>query len=92
MSVIRTATVWTNWPSRTCPTRGCGSVPVVANELEVKLAQLRIDPDSTATRVLLAAVEELARLHLEDPAAHPEPEMLSYLRSLVDWAAGVTTG
>lgn len=79
---------------------GDGAPPEVRDRMELGRAyartvaarQLRIDPDSTATRVLLAAVEELARLHLEDPAAHTEPEMLSYLRSLVDWAAGVTTG
>jgi AcrR family transcriptional regulator len=54
--------------------------------------QLSIDPDGAAARVLLAAIEELARLHLDDPAAHPDEEMLTYLRSLVAWAAGVTVG
>lgn len=53
---------------------------------------LRIDADSAAARILLAAIEELARLHLDDPAAHPDEEMLTYLRSLVAWAAGVTAG
>lgn len=52
----------------------------------VAARHLRIDPDGTAARVLLAAIEELARLHLDDPAAHPDDEMLSYLRTLVDWA------
>jgi len=56
----------------------------------VAARHLRIDPDSTAARILLAAIEELTRLHLDDPAAHPEAEMLTYLGSLVDWAAGVT--
>jgi AcrR family transcriptional regulator len=56
----------------------------------VAARHLRIDPDSTVARILLAAIEELARLHLDDPAAHPDAEMLSYLGSLVEWAAGVT--
>lgn len=58
----------------------------------VAARHLRIDPDGTAARILLAAIEELARLHLDDPAAHPDAEMSSYLGSLVGWAAGVTAG
>lgn len=58
----------------------------------VAARHLRVDPDSTTVRILLAAIEELARLHLDDPAAHPDAEMLSYLGSLVGWAAGVTAG
>lgn len=53
---------------------------------------LSIEPDGTVARVLLAAIEELARLHLDDPAAHPEEAMLAHLRSLVAWAAEVTAG
>jgi AcrR family transcriptional regulator len=56
----------------------------------VAARHLRIAPDGTAARILLAAIEELARLHLDDPAAHPDTEMLTYLGSLVDWAAAVT--
>jgi AcrR family transcriptional regulator len=52
----------------------------------VAARHLSIEPDGTAARVLLAAIEELARLHLDDPAAHPDEEMLTYLRSLVAWA------
>ncbi len=58
----------------------------------VAARHLRVDPDSTTVRILLAAIEELARLHLDDPAAHPDAEMLSYLGSLVGWAAAVTAG
>lgn len=58
----------------------------------VAARHLRIDPDGAAARILLAAIEELARLHLDDPAAHPDAEMLTYLGSLVDWAVGVTAG
>ncbi|MGV0815252.1 TetR/AcrR family transcriptional regulator [Mycolicibacterium boenickei] len=48
-----------------------------------------VDPDGASVRILLSAIEELARLHLEDPAAHPDRLVLSYLRSLVAWAAAV---
>ena len=53
-----------------------------------------IDPDSAVPRILLSAIEELARLHLEDPAGHPDEVVLGHLRSLVAWAAtaAVTTG
>ncbi len=47
---------------------------------------LRLDPDGPAARILLASIEELARLHLEDPEAHPEELVLEYLTSLIDWA------
>jgi len=47
---------------------------------------LGLDPDGAAVRVLLASIEELARLHLEDPEAYPEELVLDYLASLVDWA------
>lgn len=53
----------------------------------VAARHLRIEPDGTVARVLLAAIEELARLHLDDPAAHPDDEVLEHLRSLVAWAA-----
>ncbi|MBF6125361.1 TetR/AcrR family transcriptional regulator [Nocardia brasiliensis] len=45
-----------------------------------------VDPDGPTERILLAAMEELARLHLTDPAAYPEEMVLRYLRSLVGWA------
>ena len=50
-------------------------------------AGVDIDPDATTVRVLLSAVEELARIHLEDPEGHPDDEVLTHLRSLVEWAA-----
>ncbi|MGW0160017.1 TetR/AcrR family transcriptional regulator [Mycobacterium sp. NPDC003323] len=57
----------------------------------VAARHLGADPDDTAVRVLLAAIEELARLHLEDPAAHPGQTVLEHLRSLTAWA-GATAG
>ncbi|MGB5151370.1 MAG: helix-turn-helix domain-containing protein [Mycobacterium sp.] len=77
-----------------------GAPPEVRTRVELGRAYARsvaarhlsIDPDSVAARVLLAAIEELVRLHLDDPAAHPDEEILTYLRSLVVWAAGVTAG
>ncbi|WP_280371871.1 hypothetical protein [Nocardia wallacei] len=37
----------------------------------------------------MAAIEELARLHLEHPADHPDELVLRYLRTLVSRAADV---
>ncbi|WP_280335931.1 TetR/AcrR family transcriptional regulator [Nocardia wallacei] len=46
-----------------------------------------VDPDGPTERILLAAIEELARLHLENPADYPDDLVLRYLRTLVAWAA-----
>lgn len=77
-----------------------GAPPEVRVRIELGRAYARsvaarylpIEPDGTVARVLLAAIEELARLHLDDPAAHPDEEMLAHLRSLVAWAVGVRAG
>jgi AcrR family transcriptional regulator len=53
-----------------------------------RAAGVDIDPDGTTVRILLSAMEELARLHLEDPQGHPDEEVLTHLRSLVGWAVG----
>ncbi|WP_454792761.1 TetR/AcrR family transcriptional regulator [Mycolicibacterium lutetiense] len=53
-----------------------------------RAAGVDIDPDGTIVRILLSAMEELARLHLEDPQGHPDEEVLTHLRSLVGWAVG----
>ncbi|MGO4614446.1 TetR/AcrR family transcriptional regulator [Nocardia sp. 2YAB30] len=45
-----------------------------------------VDPNGATERIRLAAMEELARLHLADPIRYPDELMLRYLRSLVDWA------
>lgn len=45
-----------------------------------------IDPDGAEVRILLAAIEELARMHLDDPQRHPDETVLGHLRSLVAWA------
>lgn len=47
-----------------------------------------VDPDGLTQRILLAAMEEMARAHLDDPVGHPDEVVLGYLRSLVAWAAG----
>ncbi|OMC05064.1 transcriptional regulator [Mycobacterium sp. NS-7484] len=49
-----------------------------------------IDPDGASVRILLAAIEELARIHLDDPKAHPDEAVLGHLRSLVAWAVDRT--
>lgn len=51
-------------------------------------AGVDLDADGTTVRILLSAIEELARLHLEDPHGHPDEEVLTYLRTLVGWAVG----
>lgn len=53
-----------------------------------------VDPDGPTQRILLAAIEELALLHLEDPAGCPDETVVSYLRSLLWWAerAEITAG
>ncbi|WP_069166259.1 TetR/AcrR family transcriptional regulator [Nocardia altamirensis] len=47
---------------------------------------VRVDPDGPTERIMLAALEELARLHLTDPVQYPDELVLRYLRSLVGWA------
>jgi AcrR family transcriptional regulator len=46
----------------------------------------RVDPDSITMRTLLAAMEELGRLHLSDPQRYPEALVLQHFRSLASWA------
>jgi AcrR family transcriptional regulator len=60
---------------------------------QVAARHLGLDPDGAPLRILLAAIEELARLHLEDPGRYPDELVCTHLRSLVGWAAGsaVTT-
>jgi AcrR family transcriptional regulator len=48
-----------------------------------------VDADGVTVRILLTAIEELARQHLEDPRRYPDDTVLAYLRSLVAWAVGV---
>lgn len=64
---------------------------VAARPLSVA-AGVDVDPDGTTVRILLAAIEELARVHLEDPDGHPDDEVLIYLRSLVEWAVASAVG
>jgi AcrR family transcriptional regulator len=46
----------------------------------------RVDPDSITMRTLLAAMEELGRLHLNDPQRFPDTLVLQHFRSLAEWA------
>jgi AcrR family transcriptional regulator len=76
-----------------------GAPPEVRIRIELGRAYARtvaarylpMKAEGTVARVLLAAIEELARLHLDDPAAHPDEEILAHLRSLVDWAGAAAT-
>ncbi|MEV0293425.1 helix-turn-helix domain-containing protein [Nocardia sp. NPDC050710] len=54
-----------------------------------RYAGVTIDPDGATERLMLAATEELARLHLADPRTYPDELVLRYLRSLVAWVIGV---
>ncbi|MEV6391679.1 helix-turn-helix domain-containing protein [Nocardia xishanensis] len=54
-----------------------------------RYAGVTVDPNRATQRVLQASIEELARLHLTDPATYPDELVLRYLRSLVEWAVGV---
>ncbi|WP_405167921.1 TetR family transcriptional regulator [Nocardia sp. NBC_01499] len=51
-----------------------------------RYAGVTVDPNGPTERILLAAMEELARLHLTDPERYPDEMVLRYLRSLVGWA------
>ncbi|MBF6334019.1 TetR/AcrR family transcriptional regulator [Nocardia transvalensis] len=51
-----------------------------------RLAGITIDPDGPTERIMLAAMEELARLHLDAPDRHPDDLVLRYLHSLTTWA------
>jgi hypothetical protein len=46
----------------------------------------RVDPDSITMHTLLAAIEELGRLHLNDPQRYPDTLVLEHFRSLAAWA------
>nr|WP_054815727.1 TetR family transcriptional regulator [Nocardia arizonensis] len=50
-----------------------------------------VDPDGPTLRVMLAAIEELARLHLADRRTYPDELVLRYLRALMTWSAGLET-
>ncbi|WP_232839780.1 MULTISPECIES: TetR/AcrR family transcriptional regulator [Nocardia] len=54
-----------------------------------RYAGVTVDPDGPTQRLLLAAIEEIARLHLADRQNYPDELVLSYLRSLVDWATAM---
>lgn len=54
-----------------------------------RLAGRPVNPDGPTMRVLLAATEEIARLHLSDPDRYPDEVVLTHLRSLLAWAASL---
>lgn len=49
-------------------------------------AGVTVAPDGPTTRLVLAAIEELFRMHLADPEIHDDEVVLRYLRALVGWA------
>ncbi|MEU8897038.1 helix-turn-helix domain-containing protein [Nocardia sp. NPDC048505] len=48
-----------------------------------------VDPNGATERIMLCAMEELARLHLADPQRYPDELFLSYVRSLTGWATAM---
>jgi AcrR family transcriptional regulator len=54
-----------------------------------RLAGRAVEPDGPTVRVLLAAAEEIARLHLNDPDCYPDDVVLRHFRSLLTWAASL---
>lgn len=48
---------------------------------------LRVDPDAVTVRILLAAVEELARNHLDHPDRCTQDQAVRHIESLAAWAA-----
>ncbi|MEU0505779.1 TetR family transcriptional regulator [Nocardia sp. NPDC005998] len=54
-----------------------------------RYAGVTVDPNGATERILLAALEELARLHLADAQQYPDELVLHYIRSLVSWAIHV---
>ncbi|WP_062982791.1 TetR/AcrR family transcriptional regulator [Nocardia anaemiae] len=56
-----------------------------------RYAGVTVDPDGATERIMLAALEELARLHLADRQRYPDELVLDYIRSLVNWATHVET-
>jgi len=54
-----------------------------------RYAGATVDPDGATQRILLAALEEIARLHLADSQQYPDELVLRYIRSLVAWATHV---
>jgi AcrR family transcriptional regulator len=69
--------------------RGRGYARQIAARHVSRLAGQTLDPDGPTIRVLLAAIEEIARLHLSDPGRYPDAVVLEHLRSLLLWAAGL---
>ncbi|MEV5838585.1 TetR family transcriptional regulator [Nocardia sp. NPDC052112] len=56
-----------------------------------RYAGVTVDPDGATERIMLAALEELTRLHLADPQQYPDELVLRYIRSLMAWATQVET-
>ncbi|WP_306307238.1 TetR/AcrR family transcriptional regulator [Nocardia higoensis] len=83
-----------------------GGPPLLRKQLEVgrkfsraitarhlsRYAGVTVDPNGATTRLLLAAIEELFRLHLADPVACDDDTVLRYLRAVVGWAVRMEAG
>lgn len=54
-----------------------------------RFAGVTVDPNGPTERILLASLEELARLHLDNPVRYPDELVLRYIRELVHWAIAV---
>ncbi|RJO72262.1 TetR/AcrR family transcriptional regulator [Nocardia panacis] len=51
-----------------------------------------VDPNGPTERILVAALEELARLHLDNPLSVPDDVLRNYIAGLLHWAIAMETG
>lgn len=71
--------------------RGRGYARQIAARHVGRLAGQGVDPDAPTIRVLLAASEEIARLHLSDANRYSNNVVLQHLRSLLEWASSLAS-
>ncbi|WP_307610141.1 TetR/AcrR family transcriptional regulator [Nocardia shimofusensis] len=83
-----------------------GGPPLLRKQLEVgrkyaraisarhlsRYAGVTVDPDGVTTRLMLASIEELFRLHLADAETYGDDTVLRYLRAVVGWAVRMEAG
>jgi len=83
-----------------------GGPPLLRKQLEVgrtfsraisarhlsRYVGVTVDPNGATTRLVLAAIEELFRLHLADPETYDDDTVLRYLHAVVEWAVRLEAG
>lgn len=83
-----------------------GGPPLLREQLEVgrkfargigarhlsRYAGVPVDPNGTTTRLVMASIDELIRLHLADAEACDDETVLRYLRAIIGWAVRLESG